>query len=85
MTGTRTYRIWCSMWTRCTNPKAIGWKYYGGRGIKVCKRWERFENFLKDMGVAPDDRSIDRKDNDKGYSKSNCRWATAVEQRRNRR
>ena len=56
MTGTRTYRIWCSMWTRCTNPKAIGWKYYGGRGIKVCKRWERFENFLKDMGVAPDDR-----------------------------
>jgi hypothetical protein len=78
------YRSWTSMKMRC-NWK--GWskhKFWGGRGIKYDPRWEKFENFLVDMGERPEGTSLDRIDNDKDYSKENCRWATAVEQNRNR-
>lgn len=73
------------MLARCNNPKDRNYHNYGGRGIKVCKRWENFELFLKDMGEPPKGMTLDRKNNDKGYSPSNCRWVTAAEQCRNRR
>lgn len=82
---TRTYRIWSNMRSRCTNPRVPHWKNYGGRGITVAPEWSRFENFLRDMGQAPDDLSLDRIDNFKGYCKANCRWATRREQRLNSR
>ena len=83
---TRTYRIWCCMHTRCTNPKATRYKYYGGRGISICKRWNKFENFLEDMGECPNDNlSIDRRNNNGNYEPNNCHWATRSEQRHNSR
>jgi hypothetical protein len=83
-----TYHSWSAMKARCINPNTIGWKNYGGRGIKVCKRWSvprGFQRFLADMGPRPRGRSLDRKNNDKGYSPSNCRWATRRQQRLNQR
>lgn len=73
------------MLTRCTNPNVPIYKYYGGRGITVCERWEKFENFLVDMGEPPPGLTIDRLDNDKGYFKDNCAWRTPLEQGNNRR
>lgn len=87
MTETRIYRIWCVMKSRCNNPNAAGYKNYGGRGVKVCDRWNNsFENFYEDMkeGYA-DDLFIEREDNDADYCKNNCRWATRAEQARNKR
>jgi len=74
-----------SMRKRCENPKSSHYAYYGGRGIKVCERWQKFENFLADMGEPPLGCSIDRVDNDGNYEPGNCRWATPQEQRINRR
>jgi hypothetical protein len=81
--GTRTYRIWCAMKTRCSNPNAASYGRYGGRGITVCSEWEKFETFLADMGECPEGMSIDRIENDKGYLPSNCLWATRLQQANN--
>ena len=70
----REYRSWQAMHQRCSNPKASGYKRYGGRGIKVCKRWFRFEAFLADMGPRPPNTVIDRVDPDGNYEPRNCRW-----------
>lgn len=83
-TDTRIYNIWCGMVQRCTNPNKDTWKYYGGRGITVCERWQSFARFYEDMGDVPEGMSLERMDNDRGYEPSNCRWASRTEQMRNR-
>ncbi len=81
-----TYHSWVAMKTRCTNENAKKFASYGARGIKVCKRWQSFENFLADMGERPEGKTIDRyPDNDGNYEPGNCRWATPKEQRANQR
>ena len=80
-----TYVSWTQLKARCNNPKATGYDRYGGKGITYDPRWEKFENFLKDMGIRPEGTSIERKDNDGPYCKDNCTWATLKEQQTNRR
>lgn len=81
------YRAWAHIKSRCYNPRATGFKYYGGRGIEVCERWlTSFDNFLADMGQRPSaNHSIDRIDVDGDYEPRNCRWATKEQQSINRR
>lgn len=78
---TLAYSSYTSMLARCGNPSAVGYEHYGGRGITVCERWHKFENFLADMGErAHQGLSLDRVDPDGNYEPSNCRWATRSEQ-----
>lgn len=85
MSRTSTYAIWRSMLARCTSPQSKDFGRYGARGITVCNRWLKFENFLADMGQRPEGLTLDRRDGTLGYSPDNCRWATPTIQARNRR
>lgn len=86
MYKSREYKTWMSMKERCNNKNHSAFKSYGGRGIKVCDRWQSsFKNFYADMGNRPAGCSLDRINNDKGYFPENCRWSTSKQQQSNRR
>jgi len=80
------YNSWVAMRSRCLSPRCKAYYLYGGRGITIDPSWSKFENFLADMGPKTSkDLSLDREDCDGNYCKSNCRWATKLEQAQNRR
>lgn len=83
--ASRTYVSWRAMIERCRNPGAVNFKYYGGRGVSVCPRWQSFEAFAADMGERPPHHSLDRIDPNGNYEPANCRWASLEEQARNKR
>lgn len=86
LTGTGEYRIWSRMHERCESPTSKDFANYGGRGIRVCRRWSDPVLFILDMGARPTSRhSIERRDNSLGYSPGNCYWAVALEQCNNKR
>ena len=82
---TRAYTRWLGMLQRCSDPNHAAYCYYGARGISVCERWLKFENFYADMGDPPPGLSIDRIDNNGNYEPDNCEWATPLQQNHNRR
>jgi len=82
----RLYNVWVDMRQHCNNPNNQVYSYYGGRGIRVCKRWDKFENFVTDVGPHPGKGwTLDRKNNNGHYRPSNIRWATRSTQQRNKR
>lgn len=87
MVRSPTYKTWIEMRARCYNPKHASWDQYGARGVRVCMRWRKsFKAFLRDMGPRPSlAHSIDRLDSRANYKVGNCRWATIIEQARNRK
>ena len=86
MTGTRPYRVWQNMHRRCREKNNKEYKRYGGRGISVCEEWKSFEVFWEDMKEGYEEHlTLDRIDNNKNYTKDNCRWATLEEQGNNKR
>ena len=82
---TPEYSSWSSMWDRVRNKNNPQFKYWGGRGIAVCKRWGDFNNFIKDMGTKPKGFTLERINNNEGYFPFNCRWASRLDQSRNSR
>ena len=85
LSKTPLYKVWAAMKSRCGTPSDPAYHNYGGRGIKVCDRWLDYRNFHADMSPRPEGGTLEREDNDKGYSPANCRWATHKEQCRNTR
>jgi len=86
LSGTPEYKAWEKMKYRCDSPACDAYKYYGARGITYCKRWEKFSNFIADMGVKPrPELTLERKNNNGNYHKRNCKWATRLEQVHNKR
>jgi len=79
------YYTWKQMRQRCTNPRNHTWPRYGALGVTVCERWSSFDNFAADMGERPDGMSLDRINPFGNYEPGNCRWATPVQQARNKR
>lgn len=82
---TRAYQVWAKMIKRCDEKNDRDYPNYGGRGIRVCERWKSFEYFYEDMGEAPENMTLDRINNEDGYSKDNCRWASMKTQKVNKR
>lgn len=81
----REYTVWRNMKNRCSNPRYHAFHRYGGRGIKVCERWlHNFEAFLQDLGPCPLGLTLERINNDQGYTPQNCKWASWKDQYENR-
>ena len=86
MAKSKIYHVWIQMLQRCNNPHNRDYKNYGGRGIRVCEAWHTFQNFFNDIGNPPfSGATLDRRDNDQGYSPNNVRWATQEQQANNTR